>query len=142
METEKVSVNLPPAELGKIDVLIAQGLYTSRTDLIRAGIRQIIDQNTPAVEALEARTKAKGQTSFLVGMQVLESEFLEGKRRQGKRYSAVIIGTLKIDDDVTPELGAAAIGTLNVFGTIRGPREVIARLGSRIKHGRRLISGG
>lgn len=36
METEKVCVNLSAAELGTIDVLVAQGLYTSRSDLIRA----------------------------------------------------------------------------------------------------------
>jgi hypothetical protein len=31
METEKVCVNLSAAELGAIDVLVAQGLFTSRS---------------------------------------------------------------------------------------------------------------
>ena len=43
METEKVCVNLPAAELGKIDVLVAEGLYASRTDVIRSGIRSVLE---------------------------------------------------------------------------------------------------
>jgi hypothetical protein len=42
---------------------------------------------------------------------------------------------LSIAKDVDPDLAEAAIGEIRVFGTVRAPKAVLARLGPRIKHG-------
>ena len=38
-ETEKITINLGPIDLGQIDLLVEEGFYSNRTDLIRTAIR-------------------------------------------------------------------------------------------------------
>ena len=43
-ETEKITINLGPVDLGQIDLLVQEGFYSNRTDLIRTAIRnQLVD---------------------------------------------------------------------------------------------------
>src|SRR5947209_18661411 len=58
VETEKVCVNLPAAELGKIDVLVAEGLYARRPDVLRNGIRLVIDDHPAPVQRLAPGARA------------------------------------------------------------------------------------
>lgn len=128
MDTEKVCVNLPAAELGKIDVLVAQGLYSSRTDLIRAGIRKTLEDNQEAVH-----TVIKGGAR--IGYQILSRAELEMAKRSGTKLTIFVMGVLRIQTDVTPELAAATVEQIQIFGTVKGPKAVIDRLGDKILHG-------
>jgi Arc/MetJ-type ribon-helix-helix transcriptional regulator len=128
MDNEKVCVNLAPAELGKIDVLVAQGLFTSRTDLIRAGIREVIAAHAPEVERV-----ALGAAG--IGLMIISRKDLEEARRKQRRLTMKVIGILSIDQDVSPDLADETIHDIRIFGTVRGPKAVLTRLGSRIKHG-------
>jgi Arc/MetJ-type ribon-helix-helix transcriptional regulator len=38
-ETEKITINLGYVDLGHIDLLVQEGFYSNRTDLIRTAIR-------------------------------------------------------------------------------------------------------
>ncbi|NIV38426.1 MAG: CopG family transcriptional regulator, partial [Anaerolineae bacterium] len=38
-DTEKITINLSVVDLGHVDLLVEQGLYSSRSDLIRTAIR-------------------------------------------------------------------------------------------------------
>ena len=38
-ETEKITLNLGPIDLGQINLLVQEGFYSNRTDFIRAAIR-------------------------------------------------------------------------------------------------------
>jgi Arc/MetJ-type ribon-helix-helix transcriptional regulator len=38
-ETEKITINLGYVDLGRIDLLVKEGFYSNRTDLIRTAIR-------------------------------------------------------------------------------------------------------
>jgi Arc/MetJ-type ribon-helix-helix transcriptional regulator len=128
METEKVCVNLPAAELGKIDVLVAEGLFASRTDLIRNGIRSILDVHDEAVRRV-ARTEAR------IGYQLLMKSELESARTAKLPVSLFVVGVLRIQGSVTPELADAAIEKIRIFGTVRGPAAVLARIDDRIIRG-------
>jgi Arc/MetJ-type ribon-helix-helix transcriptional regulator len=39
VETEKMTINLGPVDLGQIDLLVQEGFYSNRTDCIRTAIR-------------------------------------------------------------------------------------------------------
>ena len=39
-DTEKVTINLGLIDLGQIDLLVQEGFYSNRTDLIRTAIRK------------------------------------------------------------------------------------------------------
>ena len=126
METEKVCVNLPAAELGKIDLLVAEGLFASRTDVIRSGIRSILDAHNDTVRRLpDAR----------IGYQLLTRAELEVARNNHRRMSIFVVGVLRIQGSVTPELADDAIERIRIFGTVRGPTEVLKRIDDRIIRG-------
>ncbi|MFP3589939.1 CopG family transcriptional regulator, partial [Paraburkholderia sp. SIMBA_055] len=38
-DSEKITINLGPVDLGQIDLLVEEGFYANRTDLIRTAIR-------------------------------------------------------------------------------------------------------
>lgn len=128
METEKVCVNLPAYELGKIDVLVAQGLYSSRTDLIRAGIRSLIDDNTESVRVIDA-------LSPRIGYQLLTKTELHGVKATHRKLRLVVVGVLRIQSSVTPALADETVEEIRIFGSVKGPQEVIDRLGPRIVKG-------
>jgi Arc/MetJ-type ribon-helix-helix transcriptional regulator len=128
METEKVCVNLPAAELGKIDVLVAEGLFASRTDVIRNGIRLVIDHHDDAIQrATLADTR--------IGYQLLTKTELMAARQLHRRVSTVVIGVLRIQGSVTPELADETIERIRIFGAVRGPAEVLERIDDRIIRG-------
>ena len=125
METEKVCVNLSAAELGTIDVLVAQGLYTSRSDVIRAGVRAITDQHETAFK------KATDHATCL-GVMMLGTRDLELTLREGKRMRIFVVGILRLDNTVTPDLADEAIEHIQVLGALRAPAAVLERLEDRI----------
>jgi Arc/MetJ-type ribon-helix-helix transcriptional regulator len=128
VETEKVCVNLPAAELGKIDVLVAEGLFASRTDVIRNGIRLVIDHHDDAIQrATLADTR--------IGYQLLTKTELSAARALHRRLTIFVIGVLRIQGSVTPELADEAIERIRIFGAVRGPAEVLARIDDRIIRG-------
>lgn len=43
---EKITINLGPVDLGRIDLLVDEGSYGSRTDFIRDAIRSVFSMNT------------------------------------------------------------------------------------------------
>ena len=38
-ESEKITINLGPVDLGRIDLLVQEGFFSNRTDFIRTAIR-------------------------------------------------------------------------------------------------------
>ena len=128
METEKVCVNLPAAELGKIDVLVAEGLYASRTDVIRNGIRLVLDHHEDTIQRASL-------TDARIGYQLLTKTELSAARALHRRLQIVVIGVLRIQGSVTPELADETIERIRIFGAVRGPAEVISRIDDRIIRG-------
>ena len=42
---EKITINLGPVDLGRVDLLVEEGFYGSRTDFIRDAIRRLLDEH-------------------------------------------------------------------------------------------------
>ena len=128
METEKVCVNLPAAELGKIDVLIAEGLFASRTDVIRSGIRSVLEAHDETVRRV-TRTDAR------IGYQLMLRSELEAARLQHQKLRVFVVGVLRIQSTVTAELADETIEKIRIFGSVNGPADVLARIDDRIIRG-------
>jgi len=126
-DTEKITINLGPVDLGRIDVLVDQGLYSNRTDLIKTAIRNQLDKHDPVVRDFSLRR------SFSLGVMTLSRSELERNLAEGKRVSLRVIGTLHILDDVSPELASQAIDSISVRGVFRAPLAVKEALNDRIK---------
>jgi len=125
-ETEKITINLGPVDLGRIDVLVDQGLYSNRTDLIRTAIRNTLDRHEPVIERVRHRW------SFTVGAQHLSRAELEKLRGEGKKLVLRVMGSLSIASDVDPQLARETIDAISVFGSFRAPAAVREALGERV----------
>jgi Arc/MetJ-type ribon-helix-helix transcriptional regulator len=121
-DTEKVSFNMSVVDLGQVDLLIEQGFYSSRTDFLVASVRNLLQSHATTVrQAVENRFMTLGVAIFC-------REDLERRVASGNPVEIRVVGVLKIDDDVTPELARAAIKSVSVFGKIKARPEVVAAL--------------
>jgi Arc/MetJ-type ribon-helix-helix transcriptional regulator len=126
-ETEKITINLSVVDLGKIDVLVEKGFYSSRSDLIRTAIREKLSAHDRVLEEVIS-THAMG-----LGIFVITRKDLEKLREQGLKKKIFVIGMLIIEKDITPELADATIESVKVYGALRAAGEVQQVLSDRIK---------
>ena len=126
-DIEKITINLSVVDLGKIDLLVNEGFYANRTDLIRTAIRNLLDQHATAVEQAVVRH------SIAMGVVTVTGKDLEKRRAAGKKVSYHVLGLLIIEDDVAPELALATIESVKVLGVFRANKAVKEALVERIQ---------
>ena len=131
-DSEKLTINMVPVDLGKIDLLVGQGLYASRSDLIRTAVRRLLDAHDSTVQDAVARE------SFSVGIIIHDRASLERKEAPVRLR---VLGMLRFAKDVTPELAEEVIEHISIRGVLRGPRPVLDRLAPRIDRGMHLSRG-
>jgi Arc/MetJ-type ribon-helix-helix transcriptional regulator len=124
-ETEKITINLGFVDLGHIDLLVQQGFYSNRTDLIRTAIRNQLATHADAVKQSIIR-----QTLEL-GMRRFTRQYLEEVRAAGDKLHVQVVGLATIDDDVSPELALATIASIKVLGAFHAGKAVKAALANR-----------
>ena len=128
---EKVTINLSPVDLGTIDLLVSEGLYSSRTDLIRDAIRKLIDTNRELIREVVVRRELN------VGVIVYSKRDFERFKEKGERISLRSVGVLVLGGDITPDLADEVVESISVMGMLRAPQPVLDRLAGRITRGPR-----
>lgn len=125
-DTEKITINMSVVDLGQIDLLVEEGFYSNRTDFIRAAIRhQLMRHDTELKQSIVRKTMAVGVISY-------NRKDLEKAQATGEQVSARVIGMLVIADDVSPELAAATINAVKVFGVFQASKAVKEAIADRI----------
>jgi Arc/MetJ-type ribon-helix-helix transcriptional regulator len=125
-ETDKVSFNITAVDLGKIDLLVEQGHYASRTDFLVAAVRtQLLSHGTTMQDLLKE--------SKLVGAQIWGRKGLEQIVAKGKQLDISVVGLCMIGKEVPPELALAAIRSIKVRGSFRASPEVKEALKDRMQ---------
>jgi Arc/MetJ-type ribon-helix-helix transcriptional regulator len=128
METEKLCVNLSAAEIGKIDVLVARGLYTNRSDVVRGGLYRVFSEHDREIEQVRHQLGA-----MVLGFSLMTKDQLQEAVAAGTALDFKVIGILQVADDVTPELALDGVHEIHLLGSMRGPKPVLDALGSRVK---------
>ena len=125
-ETEKITINLGVVDLGKIDLLVEQGFYTTRTDFIRAAIRsQLLTHNKEIQDVVTRRAMG-------MGILLYNARDLEKRRENGEMMKISLAGMLILDSDITPELALTTIESIKVLGVLRASDAVKQALAERI----------
>ena len=126
-DSEKVTINLGYVDLGHIDLLVREGLYSNRTDLIRTAIRDQLERHAAAVDRSVTRQ------SLDLGLRHYSRADLEAVLAAGEKLRIHVLGLATIAPDVTPELALATIDSLVVLGALHAPSAVKAALAGRIR---------
>lgn len=124
-DSEKITINLGFVDLGQIDLLVADGFYGNRTDLIRTAIRNQLDRHADVVKKSVARKRLD------LGLVHFSRQDLEAVRDRGETLHIQVLGLASIGRDVSPDLARASIASLTVLGTLQASPEVRAALADR-----------
>ena len=125
-DTEKVTINLGLIDLGQIDLLVQEGFYSNRTDLIRTAIRNQLSTHGDVIRQTVARK------SLVLGLQHYTRADLEAVQAAGQTLRIQVLGLATIAPDVTPELAQATISEISVLGALHASPAVKAALAGRI----------
>ena len=125
-ETEKLTINLSIVDLGKIDLLVEEGFYTNRTDLIRTSIRTELARHDEQIKKSTVRLNA------VMGVLVYTRNGLEKRLAKGEKLKIRVVGMLVIEKDVPEDLAAATIDSVMVLGSFRASKAVKHALADRI----------
>jgi Arc/MetJ-type ribon-helix-helix transcriptional regulator len=124
---EKVTINIGYVDLGQIDLLVQDGFYANRTDLIRTAIR-----NQLAVHADEVK-HAVARKALVLGIQHFSAADLRALRKAKQTLQVRVLGLATIASDVTPELALATIESIAVLGALHASPAVKAALATRMR---------
>jgi Arc/MetJ-type ribon-helix-helix transcriptional regulator len=126
-ETEKITVNIGYVDLGHIDLLVSEGFYSNRTDLIRTAIRNQLAMHADAVK------KSIARQTLELGSRLYSRADLEAVMAAGGKLRIQVVGLATIAGDVTPELALATIESITVLGALQASKPVKAALEGRIR---------
>ena len=124
---EKLSINLGCVDLGQIDLLVQEGFYANRTDLIRTAIRNQLATHQDVVRQVVDRK------TLVLGIQHYSAADLAAVIDAGERLQIRVLGLATIAADVTPELALASIESITVLGALHAPAAVKAALAARLR---------
>ncbi len=125
-ESEKITINLGLIDLGQIDLLVAEGFYSNRTDLIRTAIRNQLAMHADVVKQTVARKR------LVLGLYHFSRADLERALDAGERLHIQVLGLASIASDVSPELALATIDSILVLGSLQASSAVKTALAGRI----------
>lgn len=126
-DNEKITINLGFVDLGRIDLLVQEGFYSNRSDLIRTAIRNQLDSHVEVVsKSLERHTMELGLRDYSVAD-------LEAVLVAGEVLHIKVVGLARFDSDITPDLALKTIGSITVLGALQASPDLKKALSDRIK---------
>jgi len=126
-DTEKVTINMSAVDLGKVDLLVQEGLYSNRTDFIRTAIRSQLEKHNLEIQQSIARY------SYVIGVLSYNHADLEKYKAKGEKLKIAIIGLLHLQENISAELAGEVIESIQVRGVFIASEAVKAVLADRIK---------
>ncbi len=126
-DAEKITINLGYVDLGHIDLMVAEGFYSNRTDFIRTAIRNQLSSHGDALKQVVARKM------LVLGLQQFGAADLQAVRDAGEKLEIRVLGLASIAADVSPELARETIGSITVLGALHAPPAVKAALADRLR---------
>jgi Arc/MetJ-type ribon-helix-helix transcriptional regulator len=126
LPSEKLTINLGVVDLGQIDLLVQEGFYSNRTDLIRTAIRNQLSSHGDEVKRTVARR------TLVLGLQHFGRAELERAVAEGRMLQIQVVGLARIANDVSPKLALAAIRSIEVLGAFHASAAVRKALADHI----------
>ena len=122
---EKITINLGCVDLGQIDLLVQEGFYANRTDLIRTSIRNQLATHGEIVRQVIRRK------TLVLGIQHFSQADLLALQAAGEKLHIRVLGLASIAPEVSAELALATIESITVLGALHASPTVKAALRQR-----------
>ena len=126
-DSEKITINMSPVDLGKIDLLVQEGLYSNRTDFIRTAIRNQLDKHSVEIQQSVARY------SYVIGVSSYDRNDFQKRKVKGEKIKIAVMGLLHLHDDIPAALAVEVVESLQVRGIFIASDEVKTALADRMK---------
>jgi Arc/MetJ-type ribon-helix-helix transcriptional regulator len=126
-DTEKITINVGYIDLGTIDLLVKEGFYSNRTDLIRTAIRNQLSAHADVVK------KSVVRQTLELGLRHYARKDLEAVKAAGEMLRIKVLGLASIAPDVSPALALATIESITVLGVLHASEKVKTALADRIR---------
>ena len=132
MKTEKISINLNPAELGQIDLLVERGVFDNRSDFMRAAARKSLEAHEDTFKQFLQVSHYQESSEITlvrtVGIYRLSKREAERLVAVGGKVDIRVIGLCLIADDITPEEIRKIVIACKVSGKLSASDDVKAIL--------------
>jgi Arc/MetJ-type ribon-helix-helix transcriptional regulator len=125
-ETEKMTVNMGVVDLGQVDLLVQEGFYSNRSDLVRTAVRNQLALHADVMKQTVARR------ALTIGLQHFSRADLELAVAKSQRLRIEVVGLARIADDVPAALARDAIESVSVLGAFQASAAVRRALSDRI----------
>ena len=122
---EKITINLGCVDLGQIDLLVQEGFFANRTDLIRTAIRTQLASHSEVVRQVVLRK------TLVLGIQHYSQADLLALQAAGEKLDIRVLGLASIAPDVSPALALNTIASITVLGALHASPAVKAALMQR-----------
>jgi metal-responsive CopG/Arc/MetJ family transcriptional regulator len=126
-DTEKITINMPAVDLGKIDLLVQEGLYSNRTDFIRTAIRAQMEKHTFEIQQSVSRH------SYVIGVLTYNRVDFEKCKEKNEKLNLAIVGLLHLQNDISPDLAAEVVESIKIRGIFSASDAVKAAIADRLK---------
>jgi Arc/MetJ-type ribon-helix-helix transcriptional regulator len=126
-DSEKITINMNAVELGKVDLLVQEGVYSNRTDFIRTAIRNLLDKHSLEIQQSVTRH------SYGIGVFAYDRKELEQLKAQGGKIKFTVIGMLALNDDIPADLAAEVVESVQVRGIFQASEAVKEALNDRMR---------
>jgi Arc/MetJ-type ribon-helix-helix transcriptional regulator len=126
-DTEKITINMSTVDLGKVDLLVQEGVYSNRTDFIRTAIRSQIEKHNFEIQQSVTRN------SYAIGTLEYSAADFERLKAKHEKIKITVVGFLHLEDDITPELAREVVESIQVRGVFNVSEKVKEALADRMK---------
>jgi len=119
----KISVNMNPATLAAIDLLVEQGHYSNRSDFINHAVRDAIQMHQPIIDMVAATQRSmKGHHWFLGLFGLTKADV--AALREDEPVTIRGYGILTIDKDCDEEKLFACVKSIEIRGKVKATPSV------------------
>ena len=126
VDSEKITLNLGFVDLGRIDLLVQEGFYSNRTDLIRTAIGTHLDKHAEALKELIVRH------TLDVGLREFSRADLEAAGQRERNSKSASSGSPALLATFPLNSRWPRLNSITVLGALQASDEVKAALAGRI----------
>ena len=118
--SEKVSVNINTSTLSQIDLLVDNGYYSNRSDLINQAVRELLREERSVIDGIIERNAhpRSGETGWFIGVSGLTAKEVDAMYQAGEKIKLQGYGVLTVDKDCDEEKLFATVESIRVKGKV------------------------